>query len=138
MKGGSEVADINAGKDRATPGGGSGVDVEKQLEPMNGTVSGVVITVSDRCAAGTRPDKSGPRAVAALAGHGVECPDPVVVTDDVEDIECAIQRALDAGVRLIFTTGGTGITPATTRLKPRNRSCTRGCRVSRRKFWGMA
>ena len=94
-------------------GAGAGSDgiVEKQLAPMEGEVPGVVITVSDRCAAGTRPDKSGPRAVEALAAHGVVCPEPVVVTDDVPQIRAAIETALNGGARLVFTTGGTGVTP---------------------------
>ncbi len=94
-------------------GAGAGSDgiVEKQLAPMEGEVPGVVITVSDRCAAGTRPDKSGPRAVEALAAHGVVCPEPVVVTDDVPEIRAAIETALNGGARLVFTTGGTGVTP---------------------------
>lgn len=89
---------------------GDGI-VEKQLMPLNVEVPGVVITVSDRCAAGTRPDKSGPRAVEALAVHGVACPAPVVVTDDVPEVAAAIRAALDGGARLVFTTGGTGVTP---------------------------
>lgn len=89
---------------------GDGI-VEKQLMPLDVEVPGVVITVSDRCAAGTRPDKSGPRAVEALAAHGVACPAPVVVTDDVPEIAAAIRAALDGGARLVFTTGGTGVTP---------------------------
>lgn len=93
------------------PAHGGDAVVEKQLAPMEEEVPGVVITVSDRCAAGTRPDKSGPRAVEALAAHGVVCPEPVVVTDDVPDIAAAIRAALDGGARLVFTTGGTGVTP---------------------------
>lgn len=85
--------------------------VEKQLEPMEAEVPGRVITVSDRCAAGTRPDKSGPRAVRELARHGVVCPEPVVVTDDVPRIAAAIEEALADGARLVLTTGGTGVTP---------------------------
>lgn len=93
------------------PAHGGDAVVEKQLAPMEEEVPGVVITVSDRCAAGTRPDKSGPRAVEALAVHGVACPAPVVVTDDVPEVAAAIRAALDGGARLVFTTGGTGVTP---------------------------
>lgn len=85
--------------------------VEKQLEPMRQVVAGVVITVSDRCAAGVRPDESGPRAVTELAEHGVDCPAPTVVTDDVAAIADAIRAALESGARVVFTTGGTGVTP---------------------------
>lgn len=108
-----DVSPESGTRGKSGHGAGHGADgvVEKQLAPMEGEVSGVVITVSDRCAAGTRPDKSGPRAVEALAAHGVACPEPVVVTDDVPEIRAAIETALNGGARLVFTTGGTGVTP---------------------------
>lgn len=108
-----DVSPESGTRGKSGHGAGHGADgvVEKQLAPMEGEVSGVVITVSDRCAAGTRPDKSGPRAVEALAAHGVACPAPVVVTDDVPEIRAAIEAALNGGARLVFTTGGTGVTP---------------------------
>ncbi|WP_295629652.1 MogA/MoaB family molybdenum cofactor biosynthesis protein [uncultured Corynebacterium sp.] len=90
--------------------GGDGI-VEKQLKDVAIEVPGVVITVSDRSAAGVRADKSGPLAVEALAEHGVICPEPVIVTDDGPAIAAAIERALDGGARMVFTTGGTGVTP---------------------------
>ena len=69
-----------------------------------------VITVSDRCAAGVREDESGPVLVAALeaAGHAVS---RVVVPDGEESVRAALLEALDAGDRVVLTTGGTGLTP---------------------------
>lgn len=71
----------------------------------------VVITVSDRCAAGAAEDSSGPRAVSLLteAGYAVE---PVhVVPDGVESVRTAVRGAVDGGARLVLTTGGTGVSP---------------------------
>jgi molybdenum cofactor synthesis domain-containing protein len=70
----------------------------------------VVVTVSDRVAAGQRPDGSGPRLVAALevAGWDVE---GRVVPDGEDSVRGAILAALGAGARLVVTTGGTGVGP---------------------------
>lgn len=70
-----------------------------------------VITVSDRSAAGERSDQSGPLAVAALREAGFECADPVVVPDGADSVERALQAEILAGVKLIVTTGGTGVGP---------------------------
>jgi molybdenum cofactor synthesis domain-containing protein len=70
-----------------------------------------VITVSDRSAAGERADQSGPVAVTALREAGFECTDPVVVPDGADSVERALQAEIVAGVKLIVTTGGTGVGP---------------------------
>lgn len=72
---------------------------------------GAVITVSDRCSRGAATDTSGPLAVRELAAHGVTCPVPIIVPDDVAAIRHAIGEAINAGARLVFTTGGTGVSP---------------------------
>ncbi|WP_314975745.1 MogA/MoaB family molybdenum cofactor biosynthesis protein [Actinomyces bouchesdurhonensis] len=69
-----------------------------------------VITVSDRCFAGTTEDLSGPLAARLLADHGIHA-SVVVVPDDIGAIRSAIQAAIGTGARLVFTTGGTGLTP---------------------------
>lgn len=69
-----------------------------------------VITVSDRCAAGLAQDVSGPVAVQALAGYGLDVADPQVVPDGVDSVREAVHGALRAGARVIVTTGGTGVT----------------------------
>lgn len=71
----------------------------------------VVITVSDRCSAGTAEDRSGPRAASLLqeAGYAV---DPVqVVPDGLDIVEQALRAAVDGGARVVLTTGGTGVSP---------------------------
>ena len=67
-----------------------------------------VITVSDRCHAGTAEDLSGPLAARLLAEHGVEA-SVTVIPDEVEAIRAAITSAAASGARLVFTTGGTGL-----------------------------
>lgn len=69
-----------------------------------------VITVSDSCARGERVDLSGPAVVNLLNQSGFH----VVATQIVPDDSMQIQNALlhfAPKVRLIVTTGGTGIAP---------------------------
>ena len=81
----------------------------------------VVVTCSNRSAAGERADDSGPALVAALRDAGWDVgPQPVVVPDDERVIADTIAQLADAGHRLVLTTGGTGltstdVTPAATR-----------------------
>ena len=70
----------------------------------------VVVTVSDRAAAGTRADLCGPRLVAALAAGGYDAA-AVIVPDGADSVRAALVGALDAGARLVLTTGGTGVGP---------------------------
>lgn len=72
-----------------------------------------IITVSTSVAAGRRKDLSG-RALAEHAqAAGAEVVAQEVVPDDRVAIEEALRRhsAPQAGTALIFTTGGTGLTP---------------------------
>lgn len=70
----------------------------------------VVITCSNRAAAGVYDDRSGPILVAALRELGFECSDPVVVPDG-PPVGAALEGAVVAGVDVVLTTGGTGLTP---------------------------
>lgn len=85
--------------------------VGKALRPMEGTVPGAVITVSDRCHSGEREDLSGPLAVRLLGQWGVQVPSVTVVPDDVAAIRHALTQAVAGGARVVLTTGGTGVTP---------------------------
>ena len=72
----------------------------------------IVITCSNRSAAGEREDASGPALVARLRDAGFDVnPTPVVVPDDETAIAGVLAGFADAGHRLIVTTGGTGLTP---------------------------
>lgn len=70
-----------------------------------------VVTVSDRSSAGERDDLSGRLAVSALRAAGLSCDDAVVVPDGADSVERALRALLADGIRLIVTTGGTGVTP---------------------------
>jgi cyclic pyranopterin phosphate synthase len=72
----------------------------------------VVVTCSNRSAAGEREDTSGPGLVAALQDAGFDvAPEAIVVADDEAQIAALLARLADAGHRLGLTTGGTGLTP---------------------------
>lgn len=75
------------------------------------TYRAVVITVSDRSAAGDRADTAGPVAVAELVRGGFSCDDAVIVPDGAISVATALRAALRTGARLIVTTGGTGVGP---------------------------
>src|SRR5579884_558598 len=70
----------------------------------------VVVTVSNRAAAGVYADTTGPLIVDALtqAGHDVGA---ARVVPDGEPLEDALRSALQEGPAVIVTTGGTGISP---------------------------
>lgn len=71
--------------------------------------SAMVITASDRSAAGQRDDSSGARVAARLEALGFRV-ERSVVPDDQPTIERAL---VDATMRhaVVITTGGTGLTP---------------------------
>lgn len=73
-------------------------------------LSAAVITVSDSCFRGERQDLSGPAVAGVLKESGLEVALPEAVPDERAAIENALRSA--AGhVRLVVTTGGTGIGP---------------------------
>ncbi len=69
-----------------------------------------VITVSDRCMAGTQTDVSGPALARHLAGAGAELLPATTVPDEREQISAALRKAA-ADADLVLTTGGTGLAP---------------------------
>ncbi len=72
----------------------------------------IVVTCSNRSAAGEREDASGPTLVAALREAGFDvAPEALIIADDEVEIASVLARLVDAGHRLILTTGGTGLTP---------------------------
>ncbi|ADI67790.1 MULTISPECIES: MogA/MoaB family molybdenum cofactor biosynthesis protein [Mobiluncus] len=70
-----------------------------------------VITVSDSVSAGVNSDRSGPLAVEMLSELGFVVSGPMVVPDGVDSVHQAVAAACHSGARLVFTTGGTGISP---------------------------
>ena len=71
--------------------------------------SALVLTASDRSAAGTRDDESGALLADRLTALGFTV-DRAVVADDRDAIELALREGAP-GHALIVTTGGTGLTP---------------------------
>ena len=68
-----------------------------------------MLTVSDGVSEGTREDRSGDLLDELLRGEGFDV-ERHVVPDVREEIAAAI-RELAAGVRIVLTTGGTGLAP---------------------------
>ena len=68
----------------------------------------VVITASDRCAAGTQADLSGPLLARLLREAGTQVVDSKVVSDDLDLLIAALRNASQYA-DLILTTGGTGL-----------------------------
>jgi molybdenum cofactor synthesis domain-containing protein len=73
-------------------------------------VRALVVTVSNRAAAGVYEDRGGPVLVEGLHALGAEVDGPVVVPDG-EPVEAALREAVAAGYDVVVTTGGTGLTP---------------------------
>ena len=69
----------------------------------------LVLTISDRCFAGTQTDRSGPAVAAILAAAGVTVLGVHVVPDERGQIIAALQTAIATHTALVVTTGGTGL-----------------------------
>jgi molybdopterin adenylyltransferase len=78
-------------------------------EPLAGRTA-IVITVSDRCFAGTQTDLSGPALVRILTEAGAEIVDAITLPDEVDQLTSALRSAATRA-SLIVTTGGTGLAP---------------------------
>jgi molybdenum cofactor synthesis domain-containing protein len=72
-----------------------------------------ILTISTSVAAGRSEDRSGLALAKLVRAAGAEVAHIEVVTDDRHAIEQALRRycAPDAEISLVFTTGGTGLTP---------------------------
>jgi molybdenum cofactor biosynthesis protein B len=80
-------------------------------EALPGDARARVVTVSDRSHGGLRHDASGPLLSELLQDLGFAQADVVVVPDEVEEIQGALRAAIDDGIDLVATTGGTGFAP---------------------------
>ncbi len=90
------------------------------MQGFSEDMSAVVLTISDRCASGTRTDLSGPIVASLLAEAGIPVAAAAIFPDEVGEIAHAL-RHYAADADLIVTTGGTGlavrdVTPEATRL----------------------
>lgn len=75
------------------------------------SLSASIITVSTRASQGIYEDLSGSLLAVGLAEQGFEITNRAIVPDDRAKISGEIEKALSAGIRLIVTTGGTGVSP---------------------------
>ncbi len=77
---------------------------------MTGTMRALVVTVSNRAAAGVYDDTTGPVIVERLASWGFQVDGPQVVPDGGA-VGDALRDAVLASYDVVLTTGGTGISP---------------------------
>ncbi|WP_254848392.1 molybdenum cofactor biosynthesis protein B, partial [Mycobacterium sp. SP-6446] len=76
-----------------------------------GARSARVIIASTRASAGVYDDRCGPIITEWLGQHGFSPAEPEVVADGTPVGE-ALRAAVDDGVDVIITSGGTGISPS--------------------------
>jgi len=74
-------------------------------------VQTAIITVSTSLARGEGEDVSGAKLAQAARDAGAEVVATEIVPDDAAEIEARLRAHVAAGVALVFTTGGTGLTP---------------------------
>ncbi|MET8831515.1 MogA/MoaB family molybdenum cofactor biosynthesis protein [Streptomyces sp. NPDC004610] len=70
----------------------------------------LVVTASNRAAAGVYEDKGGPLIAEGLTASGFTVDGPRVVPDG-DPVEAALRAGVTAGYDVIVTTGGTGVSP---------------------------
>jgi molybdenum cofactor synthesis domain-containing protein len=90
----------------------------------------LVVTASNRAAAGIYPDRGGPLLAEGLRGLGFTVDGPLVVPDG-EPVAEALRAAVREGYDVVLTTGGTGLSPT-----DRTPEATRG--VLEREVPGLA
>ena len=88
------------------------------------SLTAAVVTVSDSCSRGEREDQSGPAVAQLLQKLQFSVVVREVVPDDSTRIEDMIMRLADQ-VRLIVTTGGTGIAERDVTPEATRRVCDR-------------
>ena len=71
----------------------------------------LVLTISNRAAAGVYADRGGPVLVNGLRAQGFDVDEPKVVPDG-EPVLQALREAVEAAYDVVLTTGGTGLTPS--------------------------
>ncbi|MFE9355774.1 MogA/MoaB family molybdenum cofactor biosynthesis protein [Streptomyces olivaceoviridis] len=74
------------------------------------TYRALVITASNRAAAGVYADKGGPLVADGLRSVGFDVDGPQVVPDG-DPVEASLRAGVAAGYDVVVTTGGTGLSP---------------------------
>jgi molybdenum cofactor synthesis domain-containing protein len=75
-----------------------------------GAYRALVVTASNRAAAGHYEDRGGPLVAEGLEGFGFAVDGPRVVPDG-DPVTAALRSGVAAGYDVIVTTGGTGVSP---------------------------
>ncbi|MFB7374141.1 molybdenum cofactor biosynthesis protein B [Streptomyces sp. NPDC056222] len=108
MTRGGRVTGAHAHEEPAQePAPAAGADLGSAL---NAPYSALVVTASNRAAAGVYEDRGGPLLAEGLARMGFAVDGPQVVPDGAP-VEAALRAGVEAGYDVILTTGGTGISP---------------------------
>src|SRR4051794_14109945 len=81
------------------------------VSELPGDARAVVITASNRAAAGVYEDRSGQALAAGLRELGFTVEGPHVRPDDVDELEAVLRASVDVGFDVVLTTGGTGLSP---------------------------
>jgi molybdenum cofactor synthesis domain-containing protein len=82
--------------------------VTAQLPPA---ARAMVLTASNRAAAGVYEDRSGKMLAEGLEQLGFDVEGPHVRPDDAAELEAVLRAAVDASFDVVLTTGGTGLSP---------------------------
>ena len=77
--------------------------------PLAGRTA-IVLTVSDRCFAGTQTDLSGPALAHLMTEAGAQIVDALTLPDEPAQLIPALRSAASRAA-LVLTTGGTGLAP---------------------------
>ncbi|MFJ3773568.1 molybdenum cofactor biosynthesis protein B [Streptomyces sp. NPDC090075] len=78
--------------------------------PYRAPYRALVVTASNRAAAGVYEDRGGPLVAAGLEGFGFTVDGPRVVPDG-DPVAAALRAGVEAGYDVVVTTGGTGVSP---------------------------
>ncbi|MHB8780200.1 MAG: MogA/MoaB family molybdenum cofactor biosynthesis protein [Candidatus Geothermincolia bacterium] len=81
------------------------------MSEPEGPIKAAIVTVSDKGSRGERVDTAGPAIKEMLQSEGWHVEQERIVPDEREDIEEALRSLAAAGVDVILTTGGTGLSP---------------------------
>jgi molybdenum cofactor synthesis domain-containing protein len=89
-----------------------GMAVQVVRKVTRSTIQAAVVTVSDRCSAGTTRDTAGPAVAALLSSElNARIAWTRVVPDEADRIAAELIDLCDRRVDLVVTAGGTGISP---------------------------
>jgi molybdenum cofactor synthesis domain-containing protein len=81
------------------------------VSELPGDARAVVVTASNRAAAGVYEDRSGRALADGLRELGFAVEGPHVRPDDVEALTAVLAEAVRSGADVVLTTGGTGLSP---------------------------